>query len=297
MPQPPLAPLVSPQWLKQHLTDKRLRVVDLRWYLQGKDGREEYAKGHLPGAVFVDLHHDLTAPNGPGRHPVPSPAQLAEAMESAGISDATQVVVYDDAGGSIAARLWFLLELYGHKGQAHVLDGGLQAWEGAGFPVTTEVPQPPRGRFTPGAMRRSLLDKHAVERLRGKKGILLLDARAPERYRGDVEPVDARPGHIPGARNAAWADNLLAGRFKPRSDLRRHYQALGLGPADEVIVYCGSGVTACHDLLALQLAGIPSRRVHLYEGSWSDWARDPFRPAATGEEPTPRARRKAQVGK
>jgi len=276
-------PLVSAAWLKKHLRSRKLRIVDLRWYLQGKDGRTEYAKGHIPGAVFADLERDLTAPNGPGRHPVPSPEQLTEAMRAAGISDDTSVIIYDDLGGSIAARLWFLLELYGHKGQARILDGGLQAWTAAGGALSAELPKVPRGRFSAKAMRRSLLDKHDVERLRTQRDVVLLDARAPERFRGDSEPIDARPGHIPGARNAPWPQNLEGGLFKTPAALRSQYRALGVGGQTEIVAYCGSGVTACHDLIALQLAGVPAKRVHLYEGSWSDWSRDPFRPAATGE--------------
>lgn len=285
-----LGPLVSATWLKKHLKDRKLRVVDVRWYLQGKDGREEYAKGHIPGAVFVDLEGDLTARYGPGRHPVPSPEQLDEAMQAAGISDDSIVVAYDDAGGSIAARLWFLFELYGHGGQVLVLDGGLQAWTSEGGALSTDEAAPKRGDFKARAMKRSVLDKHQVERRRGQRGVVLLDARAPERYRGDLEPVDARPGHIPGAKNAPWAANLENGRFKDRAALRKQYAALGVGGDAEAIFYCGSGVTACHDLLALEVAGFPAKRTHLYEGSWSDWAKDPFRPAAVGEEAAKRRR-------
>ena len=278
------SPLASVSWLNKHLRDKKLRVVDFRWYLQGKEGRTEYAAGHLPGAVFVDLEHDLTPAYGPGRHPAPSPEQFAEAMQAAGINDDTRVVIYDDAGGSIAARLWFLFELYGHAGQSQVLDGGLQAWVAAGGELETNEPQPARGHFSVKSMRRSLLHKHDVERMRKAKDVLLLDARAAERYRGDVEPVDARPGHIPGAKNAPWSANLVDGRFKSPKELRAQYKKLGVTAKTQVVAYCGSGVTACHDLIAMELAGIPAKRVHLYEGSWSDWARDPFRPATIGDE-------------
>jgi len=284
-------PLVDAAWLKKHLHQQAVRVVDVRWHLQGVDGREAYARGHVPGAVFVDLDGELSAPHGPGRHPLPSPEQLAEAMQAAGIDDDTQVIAYDDAGGSIAARLWFLLELYGHAGQVRVLDGGLDAWTAAGGALTPEVPTLSRGAWTPGPMRRQIVDAHAVERLRHKRGVVLLDARAAERYRGDTEPVDARAGHIPGARNAPWSENLSDGKFKSPAELRARYRALGAGPTAEVVAYCGSGVTACHDLLALELAGFPARRLHLYEGSWSDWSRDPFRPAAVGA-PARRARRR-----
>ncbi|MBS2031108.1 MAG: sulfurtransferase [Deltaproteobacteria bacterium] len=284
MPKASPSPLANVGWLQKHLRDKKLRVVDFRWYLQGKEGATEYAAGHIPGAVFVDLELDLTPKHGPGRHPAPSPEQFTEAMQAAGINDDTRVIVYDDVGGSIAARLWFLFELYGRPGQAQVLDGGLQAWVAAGGELETAMPQHARGDFEAQGMRRSLLDKHDVERLRRAKDVLLLDARAAERYRGDVEPVDARPGHIPGAKSAPWSQNLADGRFKSAKELRAQYKKLGVGPKTEVVAYCGSGVTACHDLIALQLAGVSAKRVHLYEGSWSDWARDPFRPAVLGEE-------------
>jgi thiosulfate/3-mercaptopyruvate sulfurtransferase len=278
------SPLISAAELLARLGAPDLRVVDLRWYLSGKDGREEYQQGHIAGAVFVDLHHDLTAPSGPGRHPVPSPEQFADVMAGAGVGDDTAVVVYDDAAGSIAARLWWLMELYGHPGQCQVLDGGLPAWVAAGGAVDALAPQVARAAFTPRGLKRSVLDKHAVERLRRQEHVVLLDARAPERFRGDLEPVDSRPGHIPGARNAAWAGNTRDGRFLSPAELRKRYQALGLHfRDDEALLYCGSGVTACHDLLALELAGFPRARTHLYEGSWSDWSRDPYRPVELGD--------------
>lgn len=278
------APLVDVAWLGAHLHDPKLRVIDLRWYLAGKTGAAEYAKGHVPGAVFVDLERDLTGPVGPGRHPIPSPAQLERAMRAAGVSADTRVVVYDDAGGSVAARLWWLLTAHGHA-RVHVLDGGYPAWLAAQGVTTTEVPVVGAGDFAVTvSVQPPVVDRHHVESIRQRNAWTLLDARVAERYRGEVEPVDARPGHIPGARNAPWTDNLVDGRFADAKTLRARYRALGVVPGTTVVCYCGSGVTACHDILALSLARISAIRVKLYEGSWSDWARDPDRPAALGDE-------------
>lgn len=277
----PQGPLVDAAWLGAHLRDPGLRVIDLRWYLSGKKGAGEYALGHVPGAVFVDLQTELTAPVGPGRHPIPSPAQFERAMRRAGVSARSRVVVYDDAGGSVAARLWWLLRGYGHA-KAHVLDGGYPSWLASGGAVETGAPTVPEGDFAAGEGALAVVDRHAVDGAREASRIVLLDARAPERYRGELEPVDARPGHIPGAVNAPWADNLDGGRFAGPEALRARYRKLGVRDGATVICYCGSGVTACHDVLALSLAGFDGIDVRLYEGSWSDWARDPDRPAALG---------------
>lgn len=278
----PDGPLVDPGWLARYLRDPGVRVIDLRWYLSGKKGAEEYARGHIPGATFVDLDAELTGPVGPGRHPIPSPAQVERAMRRAGISEGSRVVAYDDAGGSVAARLWWLLRGYGHAA-VHVLDGGFPAWVAAGGAVETGVPVVAPGDFTARARSLAVVDRHGVDAARESGGAVILDARAPERYRGEVEPVDARPGHITGALNAPWAGNLAEGRFAPPGALRERYGALGVRDGSRVICYCGSGVTACHDVLALTLAGFAGLDLRLYEGSWSDWARDPDRPAALGE--------------
>jgi thiosulfate/3-mercaptopyruvate sulfurtransferase len=280
-PRAPDGPLVDVAWLARHLRAPGLCVIDLRWYLAGRRGADEYARGHIPGAVFVDLDAELTGPVGPGRHPVPSPAQLERAMRRAGVTRRARVVVYDDAGGSVAARLWWLLVSFGHE-KVHVLDGGLPAWEAAGGALEVAAPTVAEGDFTVRALDLPVVDRHGVEATRRAAGAVLLDARAPERYRGEVEPVDARPGHIPGALSAPWADNLVDGRFAPPKALRTRYRKLGVRDGVTVICYCGSGVTACHDALALRLAGFRGLNVCLYEGSWSDWARDPDRPAALG---------------
>jgi thiosulfate/3-mercaptopyruvate sulfurtransferase len=270
----PFGPIVSPEWLHDHLRDPDLRVIDFRWSLRGP-GREAYELGHIPGAVFVDLE-DVTGIEGGGRHPLPTGVQLAEEMRKAGVDSDTKVVVYDDAGGSIAARLWFLLRWFGHDAQA-VLDGGIQAW---GEPIDTTVPSVQLGDCGWREPDRSkVLDFESVSRL---TGVPVLDARAGERYRGEREPVDPKAGHVPGALSAPWMENLGPdGRFKSAAELRKQFAALGADKGSPV-VYCGSGVNACHDLLALELAGLAGAR--LYAGSWSDWSsRDA--PIAIGKDP------------
>jgi len=269
-------PIVSPEWLRGHLDEAGLRVVDFRWYLLGGKGRDAYDRGHIPGAVFVDLEA-VTGKEGGGRHPLPTGAQFEEEMRKAGISEDTRVVAYDDAGGSIASRLWFLLRWFGHQSQA-VLDGGLGAW---GAPLEVEVPVVVRGTFRSSEPDRSrILDLDGVRKL---AGVPLLDARAGERYRGEKEPVDPKAGHIPGALSAPWAENLGPdGRFKSPEELRAKFAGLGAAGPEGAVVYCGSGVNATHDLLAMELAGLTNSR--LYAGSWSDWSsRDA--PIKTGSNP------------
>lgn len=267
-------PLVDSAWLHRHLDDRDLRVIDFRWYLKGRDGRTEYARGHIPGAVFVDLD-DVTGNEGGGRHPLPSREQFEAQMRAAGVNDSTRVVVYDDTGASVAARLWFLLRLFGHEAVA-VLDGALQAW---GEPLETRTPRVDSGDFRAADPDRSLiLDFEAVQTLRGTP---LVDARAGERYRGEEEPIDPKAGHIPGATSAPFTENLAAdGRFKAASDLRARYE--GIGAAHGAVFYCGSGVNATHHLLAMAIAGLPGAR--LYAGSWSDWSNRDL-PVATGPNP------------
>ena len=267
-------PLVDGAWLHDHITDPDVRVIDFRWYLDGRNGRDEYMRGHIPGAVFVDLE-DVTGQEGAGRHPLPSGAQFAHAMWQAGIDRGTRVVVYDDTGGSTAARLWFLLGWFGHGAQA-VLDGGLGAWTG---PLVTDVPVVERGDFRSSAPDRSrILD---FEEVRSLRGLPVIDARAGERYRGENEPIDPKAGHIPGARSGPFTDNLASDRrFKSPAELRRQYETLGA--ENGAVFYCGSGINATHHLLAMEIAGLPNAR--LYAGSWSDWSnRDA--PVAIGPEP------------
>ncbi|HWT84708.1 MAG TPA: sulfurtransferase [Myxococcales bacterium] len=265
--------LVDPRWVQSH---PEARLVDLRWSAKGPAGREQYEQGHLAGAAFADLDRDLSRPGGPGRHPFPSEEQFAAVLSRLGIGPDTHVVVYDEGHSSVAARLWFMLRAFGHH-HVSVLDGGLRAWTEVGLPLTREEP-----RIAPAPVRRLRLDRSRlaeVDEVQARTAPVL-DARAPERYRGEIEPIDRKAGHIPGALNAPFAANLTpAQKFKPPEELRRLYQRYG----PDVIVSCGSGVTACHDALAIELAGLPPAR--LYVGSFSGWIEDPDRPVATGPEP------------
>jgi thiosulfate/3-mercaptopyruvate sulfurtransferase len=270
-------PLVSVEWLREHLRDPDVRVIDFRWYLDNRNGRDEYLRGHIPGAVFVELEAVTGAPSkhNHGRHPLPANWQVQDEMQKAGVGADTKVVVYDDAGGSVASRLWFLLGWLGHGEQA-VLDGGLRGWDG---PLETEVTSVARGAFRSREPDRTrILQFEAVQQL---EGVPLLDARAGERYRGEQEPIDPKAGHIPGALSAPWMENLGPdGRFKSPAELRARFTELGAG--DGAVLYCGSGVNATHHLLAMEIAGLHGGR--LYAGSWSDWSnRDA--PVATGKDP------------
>lgn len=242
-------------------------------------GERAYAAGHLPGAHYLHLDRDLsgekTGPNGQfrGRHPLPDRAAFAARLRALGLSKSTQVVAYDRQGGMYAARLWWMLRWIGHRAVA-VLDGGPQ---GA---LTTALPPVQPGDFEPGEALTTLLDADALRARLGK--VRLIDARAPERFRGEVEPLDTQAGHIPGAANRLFKLNLQAdGRFKPASELRAEFEPLlAPFPAGEVVHQCGSGVTACHNLLAMEVAQLPGSA--LYAGSWSEWSSDPARPVAKG---------------
>jgi thiosulfate/3-mercaptopyruvate sulfurtransferase len=250
-------------------------ILDVRYKLGGPPGPAALAAGHVPGAVYVDLDRDLAAPAGKGgRHPLPDAPAFAAAMRGAGVSNARPVVVYDDWEARAAGRAWWLLRYFGHA-NVRVLDGGWAAWRAAGQPVSTAAAVPPIGDFvaTPGG-------RPVVEAADVPAAGVLIDARAPERFRGDVEPVDPVAGHIPGAVNVPTAANLDAGgRFRAPAELASLYAAVGAVPGADVAVYCGSGVTAAHDVLALELAGV---RAKLYPGSWSGWITDPSRPIARG---------------
>lgn len=264
-----MRPLVTGDWLAAHHAD--VRIVDVRWYADGRSGYAAYRAGHIPGAVWLDIDTDLSAPATPaaGRHPLPPPEQFAAALGRVGIAPGDAVVAYDDTGGSTAARLWWMLHVLDEP--AAVLDGGLAAWPGE---LSTEIADPapveraprpwPAARFmTADDVARS----HAA----------VFDARAAERFAGAPHPLDPRPGHVPGAVSRPWADNLGPdGRLRPAAELRGLYA----GAADRGgVAYCGSGVTACLDLLAMHVAGVDD--LALYAGSWSQWGADPSRPAET----------------
>jgi thiosulfate/3-mercaptopyruvate sulfurtransferase len=270
-------PLVTPAWLAEHLDDPAVVVVDTRWYLKNRRGIDEYRAGHIPTAVFADIDGELSAipgPGRPGRHPLPDADSFASVLARMGVTPDSTVVAYDDSGGSTAARVWWLLRYFGYD-IGKVLEGGIQAWIGEGRPIETTIrARAPAPRMKLVSHPEMVVDKERVKRLVERREGVLLDARASERYEGTVEPVDARPGHIPGAKSAPFADNLQApaGAFRSASELATHYAALGVGAKQPVISYCGSSVTACHDLLALSLAGHDDAL--LYEGSWSEWAAD-----------------------
>ncbi|MBZ6226830.1 sulfurtransferase [Streptomyces olivaceus] len=261
-------------------------LLDVRWQLSAAkaagappfDGRAEHAAGHLPGAVYVDLDRELAAaPGAGGRHPLPDVEEFGAAMRRAGVSSGRPVVVYDGGQGWAAARAWWLLRWTGHP-NVRVLDGGLPSWEG---PLSTDVPAPAEGDFEPVPGESGLLDADGAAAL-ARSGVLL-DARAGERYRGDVEPIDPVGGHIPGAVSAPTTENVAAdGRFLAADELRARFGTLGATEDGEVGVYCGSGVSGAHEVLALEVAGIPAA---LYAGSWSQWSSDPSRPVAVGPEP------------
>ncbi|GHF48511.1 sulfurtransferase [Streptomyces griseosporeus] len=261
-------------------------LLDVRWQLSlakaaGEppfDGRAAYAAGHIPGAVYVDLDAELASAPGPaGRHPLPDLEVFGAAMRRAGVSAARPVVVYDGGQGWAAARAWWLLRWTGHP-DVRVLDGGLPAWQGE---LTTDVPRPEEGDFRPEPGERGFLDADGAAAL-ARSGVLF-DARAGERYRGEVEPIDRVGGHIPGAVSAPTTDNVAPdGRFLPAEELRARFKALGADDGTPVGVYCGSGVSGAHEVLALAVAGIPAA---LYVGSWSEWSSDPDRPVAVGPDP------------
>ncbi len=264
-----MGPLIDVASLAERIDDPTLRIADTRWYLgEPERGRAAYAAGHLPGAAYLDLDNDLSAPDGPGRHPLPDPVAFARRLGALGIGDGNDVVVYDDRGGVIGARLWWMLRELGHERVA-VLDGGLPAWTAAGLSLTAEVPAWPPASFTgTGAWGRAV-DRSEVAAALGR--VLLLDARSPERFRGEEEPIDPVAGHIPTARSAPATDNLDADhRLLAPEALAARYRALGVIDPARVVAYCGSGVTACHDLLALEVAGLTG--AVLYPGSWSDWS-------------------------
>ena len=309
--------LVDVDWLRAALaagaTERdRVVVCDVRWYLDGRDARAAHRGGHLPGARFVDLDTACSAKGAAvdGRHPLPTPAAFARSLGTLGIGDDTVVVAYDDSGGGTAGRLVWMLRALGAP--AVLLDGGLAAWQETGGPLDRgDGPTWPPATFTTrpwpddrlaswAEVERAEVERAEVEwagtdpartdpartaSARTYRAPVLLDARAPDRYRGDVEPVDPRPGHIPGAVNLPWASLLdpATGRFRSPADLARRFAGLGIAPGDDVVASCGSGVSACALLVALEHAGYPAAR--LFVPSWSGWSSDPDRRAALGDTP------------
>ena len=272
--------LVTTEELAKHLDDPGWIVFDVRHDLADTEkGRRAYTAGHIPGAYFLHLDQNLsgTKTGRNGRHPMPDLATFAAKMNERGVGPGKQVVVYDDLGGNFAVRLWWMLKWLGHDRVA-ILDGEWPAWEKEGRPTTTVVPQPRKGSFTARPQLGATVDSAFLERFHDDPSIRLVDARAPERFLGLKEPIDPVPGHIPGAVNRFWQSNLNPdGRFKSAQELRREFEALLAGARPESVVHtCGSGVTACHNMLAMAVAGLPVGR--LYPGSWSEWCSDPTRP-------------------
>ena len=280
--QTPFTTLIQPAELAPHVADPDWLVVDCRFELgKPETGERAYAAGHIPHAIYAHLDRDLAAPVTPqsGRHPLPQPEKFAATLAGWGMTPATQVIAYDADNAAYAARLWWLLRWVGHDKVA-VLDGGFKAWTALGLPTTTEIPRRRAGHFVARPNRDMWLDAAEVADRVRRADWRLLDARAPERFAGKVEPIDPVAGHVPGARNHPFASNLDSdGRFAPAPELGKRFSQSQDGVADDhTIVMCGSGVTACNLLLAMEHAG--KRGARLYAGSWSEWIRDPARGVA-----------------
>lgn len=283
----PLAQLISPQQLaERHASGSRV-ILDCRFALEDPDyGMRSYAEGHIEGAQYADLERHLSGPvtkGVTGRHPLPAAATLIAQLRAWGVSADSEIVLYDDGPGAYAARAWWLLAWLGKRDGVFILDGGLKAWHAAGFPLSLDAPVVEPGTFDGAPDRRLLLDAEHLQKRLGEPGLTLIDARALPRFRGEVEPIDPIAGHIPGAQCVAFNENLGSdGRFLPVAELKKRFAAqLQDRSPQELVAYCGSGVTACHNLFALSLAGYPLGK--LYAGSWSEWITDPGRAIATGD--------------
>jgi len=277
--------VVGTETLAEHLDDPNWVIVDCRFTLTDTEaGRRAYAAGHLPGARYAHLDEDLSAPkNGKnGRHPLPDPAAFAQTLGRWGIDAGKQVVLYDDSFGAMAVRLWWMLRWMGHDAVA-LMDGGLPKWQREKLPMTTEAPVVVPTVFVPHVREAMRVDADAVFAASRSGSELLLDARPEMRFLGEMEPIDPVAGHVPGAINLPFDDNLdLGGTFLGADELREMYEGLLAGRKPQQVIHmCGSGVTACHNLLAMEIAGLPGAK--LYPGSWSEWIADPSRPIATGE--------------
>ena len=278
--------LIEPAELARHLGDPRWVIVDCRFDLANPNaGREQFRSGHIPGARYAHLNEDLSGPITPhsGRHPLPRPEEFARRLGAWGIDARSQVVAYDDAAGAIAARLWWMLRWVGHEAAA-VVNGGLKAWLAAGLPLDVEEPRVTPATYVARPRPEEALTVDEVVSALADRSIVLVDARSADRFAGQNETIDPVAGHVPGARSHPFMSNLDAERrFLPAHVLRERWsKTLGTASADRVVTMCGSGVTACHHLLALQVAGLAGAR--LYPGSWSEWIRDDTRPTATGSE-------------
>ena len=273
-------PLISALELRGRLDDVDIVIIDSRWYIDdAAQGRQAYEEAHIPGARFVDLDTDLSRANGPGRHPLPDHETFGETCGNLGIDRTVRVVVYDDRGGGIAARMWWMLTNQGHPAVS-VLDGGLDAWTAIDGPLTDEVQDVAITTLPTHPWTRTV-DRNDVEKR--SDAAVLIDARAPERYRGEEEPIDPVAGHIPGAISMPLDDNLNPDMtFLEPAVLSQRFLSAGIEDAQNVIMHCGSGVTACHNILAMVIAGMPM--ADLYVGSWSDWSTAGL-PAATGDGP------------
>ena len=278
--------LVNTEILAKRLSDSHWVIVDCRFDLLNPEaGFAQYREGHIPGAVYADLNRDLSGPvtADSGRHPLPDPDAFKAAMGRFGVDGSKQVVAYDDAGGMLASRLWWLLRYYGHAAVA-VLDGGFSQWQREGRPVEAGVHQNAPAQFNGKPQRGWVVGLDEVEMNLRKTHFQLIDSRSPERYRGELETIDPVAGHIPGAQGHFYGSNLNeAGEMRPTTQLREQFEALFDGKKpQETVFYCGSGVSACHNLLALEHAGLSGAK--LYAGSWSQWCKDPGRPIAKGDE-------------
>ena len=276
--------LVDPQTLALRIDDPTWVLIDCRFSLAEPDwGVAQYRQGHIPGARYAHLDEDCSSPTQPetGRHPLPDPAVLADKLTNWGVGADTRVVAYDDMGGAFAVRLWWLLRWLGHERVA-LLDGGLPAWTANGGTLVKSIPDPEPRQFIPQPDDGAWLETADIVANLKSARFQVVDARAPERFRGEVEPIDPVAGHIPGAINLPLTGNLdQDGRFLPSAQLRKRFLgALGKRPPEQVVNSCGSGVNACHNIMAMELAGLGGAK--LYAGSWSEWIRSPKRPAATG---------------
>jgi len=282
-----LTTLIATETLATHIDDASFAIVDCRFRLDDPGwGEREYEAAHIPGAVYAHLDRDLSStPTGTnGRHPLPDPSELRRRLGTFGIAPGVQVVAYDQDTGAFASRLWWLLRWVGHRAVA-VLDGGLAKWTAEGRPTRGGIEPRKQADFSGERNRDMMVDAATVAQVTNRRDWRLLDARAPERYRGEVEPIDTKAGHIPTAVNHPFQTNLSAGgTFRSATDLRAQFEAsLGSVPPPQIIAYCGSGVTACHNLLAMEHAGLHGAK--LYPGSWSEWSADASNPTATGPQP------------